>query len=389
MVCFSILIQYAVIIIFETGELESGTGLSGVFAAVCFVIYVCIFIACRHKISDKQIALVVFCSLFLIIKTFLSGVGFVTMFNYIELVIAITVFARINFPQKLIKHVCLLSVVLYVLILITSRYDDAWLVNRIFTSTRINRNHFGILTVVNMYMALVYFRKPGHSIRPSYVFVYVVGLAIILRSTSRTSLVCVILFIILHITAVRRNPNKTKRLYRFFVAALLISVFAILLLTYVLPLIVGKEFLLFGRPILSGRDSIYSDALDTLVHDSGWFWGRGVVSEFTDTHSIFGTIRLNSHNMWLQFVLNYGVVFTIPLIIIYCVSFKRVIGRRCNPRAAMLVAMQILMFVYFMTEAPHFFRSYSCVYLVFYFTNGSLMPNDYRKVVNTNRRVLQ
>lgn len=370
LVCLTILLQYVVIFTYETGETgENNTVLCALLSAANTALYLLIALACGRTTKEKQWLLLALGGGYLVMRTLLAGNGIVSMFNNVELIVAVVLFGRLRLPKRYVKRICVFSVALFLCVVVTSRYDGRWISNRIFDSVYMNRNHFGVLTAVNMYMALTALRKRGRKLRLSYLAVYAAGIGLVIPTTSRTSLVCVVLLALFHIFTVKKKRINAAKFFGFFTVCLALSAFAVVFLAYVLPAIVGENFTLFGRSILSGRETIYTDAFNALKRGWSWLFGRGVLSEFTSTKSILGDIRTNAHNQWLQFILNYGVVYLAFMIYVYLSVFKRIANDRPSTNTAMFVMMQILFFVYFMTESIHYFRSYACLFLVIYLTN--------------------
>lgn len=368
LVCLTIIVQYAMLMVYGgDSEVEDADyGIARYFALINCCLYFIIVLINLENIKRWQIALFLFGIIYLFVNTLIRRMGYLHLFSYVELLTALIIFSQMRLSRRSVKQICAFSVIAFLLLYLMLAYDGTYFYSKTF-NLKLNKNHFCKLAIVNLFLALTALRKSDRKIHLSYLIAYAVGLLIIIPTGSRMALLCLVALILFHIISIKLKKINRKKLLRLFIVCLALSVVAVLVLTYYVPTVLGDDFTLFGRSLLSGRNTIYSDAIQTLSSNNNWIFGHGF-SPFTELKGHIGNYRSDTHNQWLQLALNYGLVFVIFMIVAYVKVFKY--GLKSNPSYAtiFLTFFQIILFMYFLTETLYHLPVYSCLLHVIYFT---------------------
>ena len=386
----SIVLQYVMLFIYggDSETVDPDFGIAKIFALVNCIIYLVIASLEIKNLKDWQVALLILGVAYLALCTLVRGRGYVHMLGYVDLLIAVIVFSQIRLSRKSVKLICAVSVIAFLFLYFTSVQQDIYFVSKL-ASVSFNRNHFCKLIVVNIFMALIWCGKNDRKLHLLYLIVYTVGLLAIIQTGSRTSLICGILLILGHIASIKLRKITKRKLFRFFVLCMTISVVALFIVVYA-PDIFNSDTTLWGRAILSGREKLYLDAIDTLFSKGKYWFGNGF-GEFTASIGQTGNIRTDTHNQWLQFALNYGLIFFALMLYIYYKAFKSVINSSYSIHSIFFVVMQIVLFAYFVTETLYNLTVYACLLNVVYLTNSKPMQanSKNRNQIKLERRVIQ
>ena len=368
LVCLTVIVQYVMLMVYGgDSEVENADfGIARYFALINCCIYFIIVLINLEKIKKWQIALFLFGIIYLFVNTLIRGKGYLHMFSYVQLLTALIIFSQMRLSRKSVKQICFFSVFVFLALYLILSYDGTYFYSETL-NLKLNKNHFCKLAIVNLFLALTALRKDDRKIHLSYLIVYAVWLYIIIPTDSRMALLCLLAVIFFHIISIKLKKINTKKLLRFFIFCLALSACAVFILTYVVPSVLGDDFMLLGRPLLSGRNAIYLDAFGTLSRENDWLFGHGFL-QFTELKGHIGNYRTDTHNQWLQFALNYGLVFAIFMIVAYVKVYKH--SLKSNPSYATLFItfFQIVLFMYFLTETMYHISVYSCLFNVMYFT---------------------
>lgn len=364
LICLSVFLQYIFLVV-DALIGEGGGIVIDIFKMSGTFIYIVIAaLSMRNTKTWRLIVALLLCAFIIVRTIFIYGV-FNLIFINVPVIITIAFASDVRLNKKHVKSIFVCSFLCFLVLFLTSRYDgSAYYVNRIIPALKINRNELSFVATILFYMALSCLTKNDRRIRPSYVITYIVALAVIYLSGSRTALGCAVITVIFHIISVKAKYSKKRKLTVFFLLCITVSFFSAIIIKDILSPILNNLY--DGRSFFSSREILYSDAIGVLSKNNDWLFGFGF-EQFSDLGN--SEMVWAAHNQWLQFTLNYGILFALAIYLIFCKNAVKAIAECHSAKSMFFILMTIVILIFFATETVFFtyYRTFVC--LTFFFTN--------------------
>lgn len=360
-VCFIIILSHILLFLGENNSLTY-TAISYAIKLLISFIYLYITKKAFPRL-DKNIRLLLILILgYLVIRTLVSRIFSPILMNF-PIVVALLICNKLDFNKRDIKKIGLCSILCFFIVYLNFYFDgDSFYINYFFHDLQINRNIIGMAIVVNMYMALLLVTKKSKKLNLFQIIIYFVGLIMLIKCASRTSLICGILLILLHIYSIKRKRINYKRLKKVFYVVLLASLLSAIVILYFLAPVMNS---VVGYSFFSSREFIYYEAIDKLNRTKSWLFGYGF-EVFAPMLS--GNLGKQAHNQWLQFVVNYGIVFLIVIVYLFVRLINNLVRKRQKVLTLLFMQMQLIIFIYAISEMifSHYYSAY--LFSSIYFT---------------------
>lgn len=270
-----------------------------------------IYCAIKYGIPKQIIFPLIICLTIIIrqiIDTIYHQEGFITIIQYCYIVAIILIFYNIgNTPSNVkISFLRILCFTYLTFIFITT-----FLIDGVYSISKQsyfgNPNSLGIF-IISIYPILLITTKQN-----KYPIIFIICLILIIASASRTSLLAFICFNIVYLNKRILFSNK------FFILLLFLTLnFASIFIIYFITSYTQADANAFvaNKPILSGRENLWPLAIDLIMEKPLWGWGAG--KSLPD----LSTAIQNSHNQYLNILLQYGVIGFLQFsAFIYVISF--------------------------------------------------------------------
>lgn len=204
---------------------------------------------------------------------------------------------------------------------------------RIPITTFENQNDFATLLLAYLALCLImYYFSSKNWHRLLYAGSFISGSYLVYRSGSRLSLLCLLLFIIVHALSYIRLDLKAKH----YLATLTIGLAGIITLVVIRPSLINKvsSLFYFGDHLheLSGdavRINLWRNGLIFLGQTAGFGVGLGNIEHWMLENAFWTTsgqqLITNMHNWWLEILVGHGLLAFIVYVLAYGLLLLRLL----------------------------------------------------------------
>lgn len=193
-----------------------------------------------------------------------------------------------------------------------------------FKSIYRNENYLAILLYSFFYFHIICLRLSKHVERILFLFVTLINLILIIATSARSILIA-IFFLIIFWTVLKFKRSLFNRLIYIVLAGNILFIGLYVLLSYIRLGAILNDWSrsIFNKNLFSGRTEIWIEVMKKVIEKPVFGYGIGVKPSHI-TH-----LKLTTHNMYLQFLMEFGIVGLI-LFILLLISIWRLLMKRID-----------------------------------------------------------
>lgn len=355
-ICIGIVLSYVMLLFTSDADEANDNIVVLILKYINLLSFCLLLILCWNRVKEwKRLALLILI-LYMIVRTVIFARTFALININLPALTAILIYSDILRTKSDIKRIGLTSVIMFLFVYLTSYYNhDGYYLSYVFPQFRLNRNPFGIIINMNLYAVLKLVTKRNRKIMPIHLLIYAIALYMIIDSGSRTSLAATVLIILFHMICIKKRTLNKRRLLGLFAFTLLLSMLGPVLITKIL----APMFNTADRSLFSSREILYEGAFRALSSGAAFLFGFGFNDFMQFGNGDLGRI---AHNQWLQYAVNYGILFTIFVAVIYWRVISTEIKKCRNFESLFFVFLQIVLLVCSITET--IYMNYQAGYIV-------------------------
>lgn len=193
-----------------------------------------------------------------------------------------------------------------------------------FRSIYRNENYLAILLYSFFYFHIICLRLSKHIERILFLFITIINIILITATSARSILIAIFFLIMFWVILKFKRRFFTRLIYIVLAGNFLFIGFYVLLSYIQLGNILNDwSRSIFNKNLFSGRTEIWIDVMRKVIEKPFFGYGIGVkASDITD-------IKLTTHNMYLQLLMEFGIIGTIFFILLL-ISIWRMLMKRLD-----------------------------------------------------------
>lgn len=193
-----------------------------------------------------------------------------------------------------------------------------------FRSIYRNENYLAILLYSFFYFHIICLRLSKHIERILFLFLTIINFILIITTSARSILIAIFFLIIFWIVLKFKRQLFNRLIYIVLAGNFLFIGFYVLLSYVRLGSILNDwSRSIFNKNLFSGRTEIWIEVMKKVIEKPFFGYGVGVkASHITD-------IKLTTHNMYLQLLMEFGIVGT-AFFILLLISIWRLLMKRLD-----------------------------------------------------------